>query len=152
MRMAANVFAITRGPVSCESERKVVKLAANRKNLKAHARALLGNNYSPETEKALIAECTRGFIRGTTSGGRPFGHISHDRAAHLDRIGKILGTCGTEGMLLGKGGEDLSGTCIMQGVRLDCQYCNTGDSYGMTILYVNGKLCVGDWGSLVERL
>lgn len=129
-----------------------MKLAANRKNLKTHARALLGNDYSAETEKALIAECTRGFVRDTTPGGRPFGHISHDRAAHLDRIGKILGTYGTEGMLLGKGGEDLSGTCSMHGVKLDCQYCNAGDTYAMTILYANGKLCVGDWGSLVERL
>lgn len=129
-----------------------MKLAANRKNLKAHARALLGNNYSLEAEKALIAECTRGFVRDTTPGEHPFGHISHDRAAHLDRIGKILGTYGTEGMLLGKGGEDLSGTCSMQGVRLDCQYCNAGDSYAMTVLYVNGKLCIGDWGSLVEHL
>lgn len=129
-----------------------MKIAANRSNLKKHARALLGNNYSPESEKALIAECTRGFVRDTTPGGRPFGHISHDRAAHLDRIGKILGTYGTEGMLLGKGGEDLSGTCSMQGVRLDCQYCNAGDSYAMTVLYVNGKLCIGDWGSLVELL
>lgn len=129
-----------------------MKLAANRSNLKKHARALLGNNYSPEAEKALIAECTRGFVRDTTRGWRPFVHISHDRAAHLDRIGKILGTYGTEGMLLGKGGEDLSGTCSMQEVRLDCQYCNTGDSYAMTILYCNGKLCIGDWGSLVERL
>jgi hypothetical protein len=55
-------------------------------------------------------------------------------------------------MLLGKGGEDLSGTCSMNGVRLDCQYCNAGDSYAMTVMYVNGRLCVGDWGSLVERL
>lgn len=129
-----------------------MKLAANRKNLKANAKALLRNNYSPEAEKALIVECTRGFVRDTTPGGRPFGHISHDHAAHLDRIGKILGTYGTEGMLLGKGGEDLSGTCSMDGVKLDCQYCNAGDLYAMTILYVNGRLCIGDLGYLVERL
>ena len=129
-----------------------MKLAANRSNLRKHARAVLCENYSPDAEKALIAECTRGFVRDTSPGGRPFGYISHDQAAHLDRIGKILGTYGTEGMLLGKGGEDLSGTCSTQGVRLDCQYCNAGDSYAMTVLYVNSKLCIGDWGSLVERL
>lgn len=129
-----------------------MKLAANRKNLKTYAKALLGNNYSPDAEKALIRECLTGFVRDTTPGGHPYGHISHDRAAHLDRIGKILGTYGTEGMLLGKGGEDLSGTCSMQGVRLDCQYCNAGDSYAMTVMYVSGRLCIGDWGSLVERL
>ena len=129
-----------------------MKLAANRKNLKAHARALLGNNYTPEKERALIKECLTGFVRDTTPGGLPFGHISHDRAAHLDRIGAILGTYGTEGLLLGKGGEDLSGTCSMSSVKLDCQYCNAGDSYAMTILYANGRLCIGDLGSLVERL
>lgn len=122
-----------------------MKLAANRKNLKAHAKALLGNNYSHDAEKALLRECLTGFVRET-------GHISHSRAAHLDRIGKILGTYGTEGMLLGKGGEDLSGTCSMSGVKLDVQYCNAGDPYSMTILYANGRLCIGDWGSIVERL
>ena len=125
---------------------------ANRKNLKTHAETLLGNNYSPDAEQALLRECLSGFVRDTTPGGRPFGHISHDRAAHLDRIGKILGTCGTEGMLLGKGGEDLSGTCTMDGIKLDLQYCNTGDTYAMTVFYCNGRLCIGDWGSLVERL
>jgi len=129
-----------------------MKLAANRKNLKAHAKALLRDNYSPDAEKALIRECLTGFVRDTTPCGRPFSHISHDRAAHLDRIGKILGTYGTEGMLLGKGGEDLSATCSMDGVRLDVQWCDAGDNYAMTILYCNGKLCIGDWGSLVERL
>ena len=123
-----------------------MKFAANRQNLKKHARALLGNEYSPEKEAALIRECTRGFVRDS------YRHISHDHAAHLDRIGAILGTYGTEGMLLGKGGEDLSGTCSMRGVKLYCQYCNTGDTYGMTVLYVSGRLCIGDWGSLVERL
>jgi len=129
-----------------------MKLAASLKNLKAHAAALLGNNHTPETEKALLRECLTGFVRDTTPGGRPFGHISHDYCAHLERIGKILGTCGVEGMLLDRHGNDISGTCSMDGVKLDCQYCNTGDSYGITILYINGRLCIGDWGSLVEAL
>jgi len=122
-----------------------MKLAANRKNLKAHAAALLGNNHTPDTEKALLRECLTGFVRTR-------GHISHDCAAHLERIDKIIGTHGVEGMLLDRHGNDLSGTCSMDGVKLDCQYCNTGDSYGITILYVNGRLCIGDWGSLVETL
>lgn len=29
-------------------------------------------------------------------------------------------------------------------------YLNTGDSYGLTILYVKGRFRVGDWGSIVE--
>jgi hypothetical protein len=123
----------------------IVKLAANRKNLKAHSRALLCNEYSTKRERDLIRECLAGFVRES-------GHVSHSRSAHLDRIGKLLGTYGTEGMLLNKDGGDESGTCSMQDVVLDVQYCNAGDSYAITVLYVNGKLCVGDWGSLVERL
>lgn len=30
-------------------------------------------------------------------------------------------------------------------------YANTGDSYGTTIMVVNGEIRVGNWGDLVER-
>lgn len=30
-------------------------------------------------------------------------------------------------------------------------YCNTGDTYGTTVLYVNGRYRVGSWGDIVER-
>ena len=129
-----------------------MKIAASLKNLKLHSRTLLGNDWSKEKEAALIRECTLGFVRDTTPGGHPFGHISHDQRAHLERVDRILGTCGVEGMLLDRHGNDLSVTCSERGVALDCHYCNTGDSYGMTILYVNGRLCIGDWGSLIEAL
>lgn len=120
-------------------------IAANRKNLKQHARALLGNEYSPETEKALIAECCNGFTI------EPYCHISHGQAAHLNRIGKILGTYGTEGLLLDSKGNDCAGDCCTHNVCHDVQYCNAGDTYAMTVLYYNGKLKIGDWGSIVER-
>lgn len=123
-----------------------MKLTCNARNLRKLTNDLLGNNYTPEAAKALRRECLTGFVR------TPYCHISHDRAAHLDRIGKILGTYGTEGMLLDRKGNDLSGSCSERGVALDVQYCNAGDTYALTILYVNGRLCIGDWGSLVERL
>ncbi len=122
-----------------------MKLIANRKNLKQYAAQLLGNEYSPEAESELITECINGFER-------THGHISHDRAAHLERINAILRSCGVEGMLLDRHGNDLASQCTERGVALDIQYCNAGDTYAMTIMYVNGKLCLGDWGSLVERL
>lgn len=125
-------------------------IACNRPNLKKYAKDLLGNEYSPEKEKALLKECLKGFVRDTTPSGRPFGHISHDRSRHLERIGAILGTYGVEGGLWDKDGNDLAGSCSMQGVKWDVQYCNAGDTYAMTILYVNGKLKIGDWGSLFE--
>jgi hypothetical protein len=117
-----------------------------RANLKKHARALLGNEYTPEAERELIRLCLLPLTR------TPGAHVSHDRADRLALIDKVLGTYGVEGMLLGRHGEDLSGTGSEQGVMLDCQYCNAGDTYALTVLYVNGRLCLGDWGSLVERL
>lgn len=120
-----------------------MRIACNRNNLKKHARALLGNEYSEEKEKELMRECLQGFER-------THGHISHDYAKHLDRIGKILGTHGTEGGLYDKHGNDLGGTCSMQGVKHDLQYCNTGETYAITIMYYNGKLSIGDWGSIFE--
>lgn len=106
---------------------------ANRKNLKTYARELLGNEYCPETEKALIQECLYGFERET-------GHISHSHARHLERINKILNNYGVEGILE----ETDKGT-------IDIQYCNAGDTYALTLLYHKGKLKIGDWGTIVER-
>lgn len=122
-----------------------MRLRANKQNLRKHAQSLLGNEYSEETARALIRECLTGFVRS-------HGHISHDRCAHLDRIGALLHTHGTEGMLLNKHGEDMAGTCSMREVVADIQYCNAGDTYALTILYYNGKLFIGDWGSIVETL
>lgn len=123
-----------------------MKLRANRINLKLHARALLGNEYSPEKEKALIACAIKplNLVAGI--------HPSHTRAKHLAELGKILGTYGVEGMLLDKHGNDCAGNCSMHGVALDCQYCNAGDTYAITLMYVGRKLYIGDWGSLVEAL
>jgi hypothetical protein len=45
-----------------------MKLRANKANLKTHAKSLLGNEYSPDTERALIRECLSGFTR-------TYGHI-----------------------------------------------------------------------------
>ncbi len=117
---------------------------ANARNLKIHAADLLGNDYTPEADRALRRAVLTGFVRTS-------GHISHDHAAHLDRIGAILKTYGTEGMLLDRHGEDRSGDCSMRDVRHDVQYCNTGDTYAITILYYNGRLMIGDWGSIAER-
>lgn len=33
----------------------------------------------------------------------------------------------------------------------EVSYCNAGDSYAATILFVGGELRVGDWGSMVEQ-
>jgi hypothetical protein len=120
-----------------------MRIKANRSNLTKHARALLANEWSEEKQKELIRECLYGFER-------THGHISHDRAAHIERIDRILGNYGVEGLLTDREGNDLSGNCSMDGVVWDVHYSNAGDTYAMTILYVNGKLTIGDWGSLYD--
>lgn len=105
-------------------------IKANRRNLKKHAKTLLGNEYSPDTEKTLIKEALTGFVR-------TYGHISHDRGDHLERLDKILKTHGVEGVLDN---------------RVDIQYCNTGDTYAMTLLYWENDLWLGDWGTIIEEL
>lgn len=123
-----------------------MKLAANKSNLQKYAQQLLGNNYTPERERDLISLCAASLPV------RRWEHRSHVRAEHLGAINKVLGTSGVEGMLLDRQGNDMSGTGSEQGVALDCQYCNAGDTYALTIGYVNGKLCIMDWGSMVEQL
>ncbi len=122
-----------------------MKLRANLKNLKANAESLLGNNYDEGKEKLLIDCALNGFVR-------TYGHISHDRAKHLEDLNKILGNCGVEGMLLDERGEDCSGSGDSRDVEYDIQYSNTGDSYAMTLFYLNGILFIGDWGSIVENI
>lgn len=53
---------------------------------------------------------------------------------------EMLGTHGVESILPD---EDYAGPTI--------DYCNTGDAYETTLLYVKGKFVVGDWGSIVEN-
>jgi hypothetical protein len=131
-------------------QRTPMLIACNPSNLRKHAASLFGNEGTAKLP-ALIAECTKGFIRDTTPAGRPFGHISHDYAAHIGRIDAILGNHGVEGGLWDKEGNDMAGNCSMDGVKWDVHYSNAGDTYATTILYVNGKLKIGDWGTLFDR-
>jgi hypothetical protein len=110
---------------------------ANRKNLKAFSKQLLGNEYSPEKEKELINACLEKRHRLY-----PHHHISHERAAHLEKIDKILGNYGVEGIL----------ETSEKGEEIDIQYSNAGDTYNLTILYYKDRLFIGDWGSIVEEL
>ena len=33
----------------------------------------------------------------------------------------------------------------------EIHYVNTGDSYGETVLFINGRFRLGNWGDIVER-
>lgn len=61
-------------------------------------------------------------------------------AGHMVKIDSILGTHGVERIPRGRNKRSPAIT-----------YCNTGDAYGTTVLYVNGRFRIGSWGDLVER-
>lgn len=63
----------------------------------------------------------------------------HPRHA-MDAIDGFLGTHGVEYIPQGHNSKSPAIT-----------YCNTGDSYGVTVLYVNGRYRIGTWGDIVER-
>lgn len=60
--------------------------------------------------------------------------------SRLERIDAVLGTHGVEYI---PAGHNLKSPAIY--------YCNTGDTYGTTVLRVNGTFRVGCWGDIVER-
>jgi hypothetical protein len=62
------------------------------------------------------------------------------RYSKLVQIDAALGTFGVEYIHAGGGAKSPA-----------IYYCNTGDTYGTTILKVNGRYRVGCWGDIVER-
>lgn len=58
----------------------------------------------------------------------------------LEKISDILGGCGIE--TIGAGHNSMSPKIT---------YVNMGDSYDVTVMWINGNFQIGDWGSIVER-
>ncbi len=58
----------------------------------------------------------------------------------LERIDKILGTCGVERIPHGHNQQSPT-----------IHYCNGGDTYTVTILKISGRFRIGCWGDIVER-
>lgn len=63
-----------------------------------------------------------------------------DGLTRLDRIDEVLGTCGVEYIPAGSNAKSPA-----------IYYCNTGDSYGATVLKINGSFKLGSWADWVER-
>ncbi|CAB5237914.1 hypothetical protein UFOVP142_5 [uncultured Caudovirales phage] len=63
-----------------------------------------------------------------------------DDCLHAVEEAYNLGTYGAE--VIGRGRNRRSP---------EITYLNTGNPYGMTIMYIRGKFRVGDWGDIVER-
>ncbi len=70
----------------------------------------------------------------------PYFHDGVHRYSRMARIDAVLETHGVEYVPAGKGTRSPA-----------FSYCNTGDTYGTTILCVNDRFRVGCWGDLVER-
>ena len=79
-------------------------------------------------------------------------HFSKDKAVQLRKAfegyvnnGRKVGLREALDILDGYGIE------YIQHKDMSIAYVNMGDSYATTILRVNGKIRIGDWGSIVER-
>ena len=107
-------------------------VVANRKNLKQYSKQLLGNNYTEEKEKELINLCTKKTVNDYHDG---YSHKSFAIRDWLTEIDNVIGSFGVGSLY----------------PDVDCQYCNTGDTYAITILYFEEKLRIGDWGTLYEE-
>jgi hypothetical protein len=58
----------------------------------------------------------------------------------MSMANELLGTYGVEHIPHGKNKRSPS-----------FEYCNAGDTYASTLLFVNGSYRVGSWGDIVER-
>jgi len=68
------------------------------------------------------------------------GPYAVDGVSRMERIDEVLGTFGVE--------------CIPEGNNSKSPqivYCNTGDTYGTTVMRVGGVFRVGCWGDIVEK-
>lgn len=63
-----------------------------------------------------------------------------ESATRMERIDKILNTCGVEYTMRGHNQKSPG-----------FYYCNAGDTYATTVIRVNGQFRVERWGDIVER-
>ena len=87
---------------------------------------------------------------------RAFPHLAHGQATEIKRImqgaGKVNGQTRLERIDLILGTHGVEHIPAGHNSRSPAiHYCNTGDTYGVTILKVNGKFRIGCWGDIVER-
>jgi len=78
-------------------------------------------------------------------------HNSHRVRLALEFCDRILGTCGVESAI-----DDPHGFSPHNGPDYAIDYCNTGDTYGLTLCYVTTPkrdyFTVASWGDILEAL
>jgi hypothetical protein len=67
-------------------------------------------------------------------------HLPNFHSIQMALADVLCETCGVERISKGRGAKSPA-----------IEYCNTGDTYAATLLYVNGRYSVGCWGDIVER-
>jgi len=124
---------------------------ATAENVRKYGKQLLGNEYTREKLEELVELVSSPVER--VSGVHP-SHLRYDK---MNLINKVLGNYGVESIVLDENGEDVTGSGNIDSAGdfldavVDIMYSNTGDSYALTIMFVNGRLYIGDWGSIVEK-
>jgi len=79
-----------------------------------------------------------------------YNYINHNIAdIRSELLDKLLGTFGVE--YLFNGSEGLRGDPESMHDSPILTYCNTGDTYALTLLKYRGRWQVGDWGSIAEK-
>jgi len=68
-----------------------------------------------------------------------YSHPGYHRVK-MEMLNVALRTYGVEYIKPGKGAKSPA-----------IEYCNSGDTYAPTLLFINGRYSVGNWGDIVER-
>lgn len=92
---------------------------------------------SIKTLKAAFPKLSPEEVKSIRRAMAPGAHVGRHAMRVID---EILGTHGVEYIPAGHNAKS-------PGIN----YCNTGDSYGTTVLLVRGKFRVGSWADIVER-
>lgn len=96
----------------------------------------IGVDQETAVKVRAIMGGTRAFVLDTSEAAETANRQSYNpHARHYLKmlaIDQLLGTYGVEG------DENI-------------EYCNTGDSYALTVIYHEGRFKVSSWGDVVER-
>lgn len=92
---------------------------------------------------AILEEEESHALKGTVTWVNACHSVPAMRETKRKAVDEVLRTHGVEYMGAYKGRGGLHGHSVY--------YCNAGDTYAPTIIFIGGTLRVGCWGDLVER-
>lgn len=92
---------------------------------------------------AILEEEESHALKNTVTWVNSCYHFPKMRETKRKAVDEVLRTCGVEYLGRYRGRSGLAGHAVY--------YCNAGDTYAPTIIFIGGALRVGCWGDLVER-